>query len=95
MLTRETLEHVFSYDPLHGGFIRKIGTRSKRKGSRAGTPLGNHRCITVNGVRHKEHVLVWLWHTGIYSYRNFEHLNGDHTDNRIENLREISPHQQF
>lgn len=93
MLTQETLSLVLSYDPVHGGFIRKIGIKSKAAGSKAGTWFGKHRCITLNGVRHKEHVLVWLWHTGVYSYRDFEHLNGDTTDNRIQNLREIAPNK--
>jgi len=90
MLTKDELELGFSYDPVRGGLIRSKGVRGIRAGTYAGQDFGTYRVVTINGVRHKEHVLVWLWHTGQYSHKDFEHLNGNKRDNRIENLREVT-----
>jgi hypothetical protein len=36
------------------------------------------------------HRAVWAWHHGCFPVTAIDHINGDKTDNRIENLREVS-----
>ena len=36
------------------------------------------------------HAAVWVWHHGRFPDRQLDHLNGNETDNRIQNLREVS-----
>ena len=36
------------------------------------------------------HHAVWAWHYGCFPAMTIDHINGDKTDNRIENLREVS-----
>jgi hypothetical protein len=36
------------------------------------------------------HHAVWAWHNGCFPTMQLDHINGVETDNRIENLREVS-----
>lgn len=36
------------------------------------------------------HWAVWAWHHGRFPEKQIDHVNGVETDNRIENLREVS-----
>lgn len=64
----------------------------------SGKPAGHieaqgYRIIVCDGVAHKAHKLVWLFVIGEWvQYPIFEidHLNGDRSDNRIQNLRKVT-----
>lgn len=60
-------------------------------GDRAGSLTKNgYWSITIDGKRYLEHRLVWLWHHGYLPTKLIDHINGDPSDNRIENLREAT-----
>jgi hypothetical protein len=46
---------------------------------------------TVLYKRYREHTLMWLYQTGELPKAFIDHINGDRQDNRIKNLREVSP----
>lgn len=41
-------------------------------------------------IRVKAHRVLWAMHTGKWPELTIDHINGDHYDNRIENLREVT-----
>jgi hypothetical protein len=60
-----------------------------RKGRRAGRVIpAGYRCIQIDGRRHPEHCLVFLWMTGEWPEAEIDHINRDKSDNRWVNLRE-------
>ena len=66
-------------------------TRNPRakKGQRAGSGGGwRYRRIVVDGKKVYEHRIIWEMHNGPIPHGMvIDHMNCDHSDNRIENLR--------
>lgn len=91
-LTITHLKDLFSYDSLTGDLIRikAFGTRRKLfEGKIAGyTNRRGYRQISIDGIRYQAHRLVWFYHNGTLPSVDIDHINGNRSDNRIENLRE-------
>ena len=49
--------------------------------------------LSVSGkpLRLAAHRVAWLLHTGSWPELHLDHINGDKQDNRIENLRQVTP----
>ena len=87
---------ILDCDPETGIFTWRLqpGSRSDMIGKRAGYyGPGRYRSVTVDGVGHLEHRLMWLYVHGQFPSRQIDHINMNTTDNRIANLREaiLSP----
>lgn len=93
---RSTLAEIaqkVSYDPDTGLFTRKV---SAPGGYPAGSVAGSvdsagYVVICVNNRRVRAHQLAWLFMTGEWSAQWIDHKNGIRSDNRIENLRLVTP----
>jgi hypothetical protein len=52
-------------------------------------PTG-YRYVTFKNVHYKEHRLIWLWVTGVWPENQTDHVDGDRSNNRFENLRDVT-----
>lgn len=90
-LTIDEIRNLISYDHLTGDFFWTSNARPRVKCKKAGymRPDGYVR-IVINGERFMAHRLAWLIFHGAMPVLSIDHINGNPSDNRISNLRDIS-----
>lgn len=91
-LTQARLKEVLRYEPESGNFFwiekysqRKIGVQAGWTGSYG------YRRIALSGTDYQAHRLAWLYVYGKPPNGQIDHINHDTSDNRISNLRDVSP----
>ena len=103
VVTADLLREYATYDPENGDFkwVKKVSERTKLgvASSPYATDRGNRR-HTVSFMRQLRHLTHWIWLyvTGekvweMIPTRFVDHINGDPSDNRWENLRLVTPQQ--
>ena len=85
-MTNEELHALFVYEP--HGMLRRIGGRTSYPWRAIGKG-GRYLATTVKGGTYYLHRLVWQYHHGA-APSMIDHISGDASDNRIENLRECT-----
>ncbi len=92
----KTLRDIVVYD---NGVLRWKNDHKYFKRIKAGDVVGagstknGYKCTAINGKQYYQHRLVWLYVHGSWPEGSIDHINGDRTDNRIENLRPATPSQ--
>jgi len=95
MITQTLVQELFNYDPLTGIVTRKITTNYNSKaGDVVGwkTSGGKYLAVSIQGKAMYIHRLAYLFTYG-YLPKFIDHINGNRTDNRIDNLRECTQSQ--
>lgn len=89
--TAARLRELFRYEPDTGEFVRLMTTTGTgRAGSIAGcVDSDGRRIIRVDGGIFKAYRLAWVYMTGIDPVGMIDHRNGDSSDDRFENLRDV------
>ena len=92
-ITQKQLKSHLHYCQNTGEFTWKINSRNKRnKGQIAGCirkGLNAYRLISIDQIQYRAHRLVWLYITGKFPENEIDHINGNKSDNRFANLRDI------
>lgn len=88
-ITQELLLRLFKYDPDTGLVTRKLRTSNEYL---VGTVVGTKKppvSTSISGKKYLLHRLIWVMQTGKWPDNVIDHINGDSTDNRWINLRDV------
>lgn len=106
-LTASFARECFSYDPELGILtwlhrpIEHFNNESRHKvfikrfaGKLAGwVSSDGYSNVRINGKAYRYHRIVWLVHFGKWPDNYIDHINGDISDNRISNLRDVDKYE--
>ena len=92
-INAQRLREILSYDKDTGFFTRISHGRGRRPAE--GNPAGcktdrGYIHIHVSGRVYKAHRLAWLYVHSEWPDGDIDHIDGDKTNNRIDNLRSVS-----
>lgn len=94
MPSKKVLRGLFRYDPQLGCLINIVRRGRAAPGARSAhrTTMG-YRACKIRQRRFFEHRLIWIFHYGpMPTDKCIDHINHDKEDNRIENLRLVTPY---
>lgn len=91
-ITAQELRSLLHYEP-DTGIFRWIASRGSR--ATIGAEVGSadsygYKTVRLNKKSYKLHRLAWLYTYGCWPSGDLDHINGIRSDNRIENLRDVS-----
>lgn len=90
-LTAEEARELFFYNSLDGSLEwkkRRVGVRKDMKVASIDTH--GYLQVKINGRTYQAHRVVFLMFNMRWPKNQIDHINGCRTDNRIENLREVT-----
>jgi mRNA-degrading endonuclease HigB of HigAB toxin-antitoxin module len=90
-VTQELVQHLFNYDSNTGKITWKNPPVMKGiKGKDACSINNNYHTVNIYGKNYNAHRVIWLYVHGYFPENDIDHIDRDKTNNKLENLREVS-----
>ena len=95
MITQEILKTRYLYSEKEKGLVWDTPDNFRQKN---GKTLGTNRpdgylSANIDKKMYLIHRLVWLYHYGEFPNGFIDHIDGDKTNNTIDNLRDVTPEE--
>ena len=87
--TQELLREMFAYDPETGEFLRRKNSGKGKQGFSGTVGANGYLYTCVGSKSHLIHRLIWMYVLGDFPRGTIDHINGDRTDNKWSNLRDV------
>lgn len=93
--TQARVKELLNYDPETGVVSRKISVSPNARAGDVAGCIGKNGYwqVQIDGLKTHMHRIVWLYVYGDWPDGDIDHVNGDRSDNRLINLRNVT-HQQ-
>ncbi len=88
MLTVEDIRQNLVYDHITG-YLQHAKAKHGKVKPKVG-PTKEPRTVKVGGITISSHRAAWVVYYGVFPSGEIDHINGDPSDNRIANLRDVS-----
>ena len=88
-VTADYIRSILDYNEQTGLFAWKIQSGRSSVGKLAGTPDKGYIKIGFGNKIYCAHRLAWIWKNGSWPTGQIDHINGNTSDNRIKNLRDV------
>jgi len=87
-MTPEEVKQIFLYKD--GKLLWNINTAKTKKGTVAGSNSRGYIEIKYKQKRYLAHRLIWCYEHGKWPSAMIDHIDGNRSNNKIQNLRDVS-----
>ena len=89
-MTPQEVRTVFAYTPENGLLLWNIDTCKTKTGDVAGGLSNGYIQVKYKQRKYMVHRIIWCYVHGDWPKQMIDHIDGDRSNNRIENLRDVS-----